>query len=348
MFARVMTLSAVAVLALGGSAVAGPGTTSPPPPTSHNGNPAHLVAAGLKTPTSFAFGAGNVFEGDGGDSQGSAPPNGGVYLLKNGTATKLAGSPGFVAGLAWHHKALYVSGGKVGANGPSWRLWKWTGWTGTTFKHRHTLYTAPKKFDGFNGVGFGANGRLYVGVDAGLTDGNDHGPRSTSPYVYDILSFKANGKDPRVFASGMRQPWQMVFPSGSSSPYVTDLGQDAGAANPPDFILRVKAGQDYGFPTCNRTKPARCKGSAKPFRTFGPHTDLMGIGLRNSRLYLTSFTGTNGQGPGGEVLSLSLHSGKLKPLLTGFVAPTVGLGIHGKHLYVGELTGQVFRVKLQG
>jgi hypothetical protein len=36
-----------------------------------------------------------------------------------------------------------------------------------------------EKFDGFNGIGFGANGRLYVDVDVGLTDGNDHGPPST-------------------------------------------------------------------------------------------------------------------------------------------------------------------------
>lgn len=346
MFARLMTLCAVAALALGGSAVAAPDPSGPPPPTSHNGHPVQLVAAGLKTPTAFAFGAGSVFEGDGGNSQGSAPPNGGVYLLKGGTATKLAGSPEFVAGLAWHDNALYVSGGNIGANGPSFRLWKWSGWTGATFTHRKAIYSAPKTFDGFNGLAFGANGRLYVGVDVGLTDNNDHGPATTSRYVYDILSFKANGKHRKVFARGMRQPWQLAFRPGSNSPYVTDLGQDHGAKNPPDFILRVKAGQDYGFPRCNQTKPGRCSGYAKPFRRFRAHTDLMGIGLHDRHLFLTSFVGTNGKGPGGEVVSLSLHGRHLKPLLTGFVAPTVGLGIHHNYLYVGELTGQVFRVKL--
>ena len=56
------------------------------------------------------------------------------------------------------------------------------------------------------------------------TRGNDHGPAKT-PYVYDILSLNANGKGIKVFATGIRQPWQMVFPAGSSSPYVSDLGQ---------------------------------------------------------------------------------------------------------------------------
>jgi glucose/arabinose dehydrogenase len=348
MFVRVMTVSAVAALALGGSSAAAPATTSqaPPPPISHNGHPVQLVASGLKTPTSFAFGGGSIFEGDGGNSEGSAPPNGGVYVLKGGAAKKLVGSPVFVAGLAWHNKALYVSGAIIGAGGPRFKLWKWTGWTGTRFTTRKVIYTAPKTFQGFNGIAFGANGRLYVGVDVGLINGNDHGPATTSPYLYDILSFTANGRHRHIFARGMRQPWQLVFPAHSNSPYVTDLGQDSGAKNPPDFILHVKAGQNYGFPKCNHTKAADCTGYAKPFRTFRPHTDLMGIGLRHHRLFLTSFGGTNGQGPGGEVVSLSLTGGKLKPLLTGFVAPTVGLGIHRDHLYVGELTGQVFRVKL--
>jgi hypothetical protein len=59
---------------------------------------------------------------------------------------------------------------------------------------------------------------------------------------------------------------------------------------------------------------------------------------------MTSFMGPQGKGPGGEVFSMPLKGGPLKPVVTGFVAPTVGLGVHGKTLYIGELTGQAFRV----
>jgi hypothetical protein len=41
---------------------------------------------------------------------------------------------------------------------------------------------------------------------------------------------------------------------------------------------------------------------------------------------------------------MPLKGGTAKPVVTGFVAPTVGLGVNGKSLYVGELTGQVFKV----
>ena len=57
-----------------------------------------------------------MFVGDGGNSEGSAPPNGGVYVLKNGTAVKIASPLKFVAGVAWHHNKLYISGGVL-ANG---------------------------------------------------------------------------------------------------------------------------------------------------------------------------------------------------------------------------------------
>jgi glucose/arabinose dehydrogenase len=249
-----------------------------------------------------------------------------------------------VAGLAWHRGALYVSGGTVtGPKSARWQLLKWSGWNGTTFTKRHVVYTAPKKFQGFNGIAFGADGRLYVGVDVGLLNGNDHGPAKT-PFVYDILSIKTNGKGLKVFATGIRQPWQFAFPKGSSSPFVSDLGQDKGAKNPPDFVLRVHQGDAYGFPSCNWIVPSKCAGLTKPFQRFGPHTDIMGLAIIGKRLYMTSFLGATGKGPGGEVLSMPLSGGTARPVVKGFVAPTVGLGVHGKSLYVGELTGQVFKV----
>jgi glucose/arabinose dehydrogenase len=345
MFSRVLRVCLTACAVLGVSAVIAQAAGGPPAPKSTNGHKVQLVATGLKTPTSFAFGGGAVFEGDGG-AETAKVPNGGVFVLKGGTATKVAGSPLFVGGLVWHAGSLYVSGAVLGTSGPVWQLSKWSGWNGTTFSSQKVIYTAPKKFDGFNGLGFGANGRLYVGVDVGLTDNNDHGPASTSPYLYDILTFNANGKDLQVFAKGIRQPWQFAFAKGSSSPYVTALGQDSGAKNPPDFVLHVRKGQNYGFPKCNHTSKKACKRYAKPFQQFKPHTDLMGIALGGKTLYLTSFAGLGAKGPGGEVFSMPVKGGTLKPLLKGFVAPTVGLGLHDGYVYVGELNGYVYRVKV--
>ncbi len=336
-----------ATLVVGGTMSAtASGAGAPPPPTATNGAHVQLVAAGLKTPTSFAFGDGAVFEGDGGSESSKGPPNGGVFVLKGGKATKLPGSPEFVAGLTWHDGALYVSGGSVtGPTTQKWQLFAWSGWNGTRFTKQTAIYTAPAKLNGLNGIAFGPDSRLYVGVDVGLTDGNDHGPASTSPYVYDILSMSPTGKDFKVYATGIRQPWQFAFPAGSSVPLVSDLGQDKGAKNPPDFVLKVHSGDNYGFPKCDWMASGACAGFTKPSVRFSPHADIMGLAPIGDRLYMTSFAGPTGKGPGGEVLSMPLAGGKATPLVTGFVAPVVGLGEQGGWLYIGELTGQVFRVK---
>jgi glucose/arabinose dehydrogenase len=341
---RVAAVATLAMLVTTGPAALAAGP--PPPPTATGGELVTTVASGLQTPTSFAFGPGVVFEGDGG-SETSAIPNGGVFRLAGGKGTELPGSPQFVAGLAWHAGSLYVSGATLTSKSTvKWQLQRWSGWNGTKFSKRTVLWTAPKGLDGLNGIAFGPDGRLYVGVDVGLTDNNDHGPATAkTPYLYDILSFNAKGGGLKVFARGMRQPWQIAFAPGSAAPFVSDLGQDAGATNPPDFLLRVHQGQNYGFPKCNRTIGSPCKSYARPFKEFKPHTDIMGVAIIGKRLYVTSFSGIGGKGSGGEVFSMPLSGGTLTPVVTGFVAPTVGLGAHGKTLYVGELTGQVFSLK---
>lgn len=314
-------------------------------PTASNTAPVQLVAVGLQTPTSFAFGDGAVFEGDAGSQTSSGQPTGGVFLLQGGAATLIAGSPPFVAGLGWHKGALYISGGNPNApNNGKWQLLRWSGWNGSSFSEQKVIYTAPASFDGFNGLAFGPNGRLYVGVNTGLTDGNDHDPPSKSDYLYDILTLSPTGKDLKVFARGIRQPWQMVFPPGSAFPLVSDLGQDKAATNPPDFILKVRPGDDFGFPGCNWTATSSCQGFSKPFMQFAPHTDPMGVAVVGSRLYMTSYLGPGANDLGGEVFSMPLKGGgKLTPVVSGFVAPLVGLGQHDGWLYIGELNGQVYR-----
>jgi glucose/arabinose dehydrogenase len=334
-------LSAPSALAASGSA---------PPPKSPAGKTVKQVAAGggLATPTSFAFGDGQVFEGDAG-AETSKVPNGGVFVLTHRKGEKLAGSPSYVSGLAWHRGSLYVAGGSLtGKTSASWTIEKWSGWNGTRFASQTAVYTAPKAFQGFNGIAFGPDGRLYVGVAVQGTNSNDHGPATTSPYLYSILTMKDDGTGLKVFATGIRQPWQIAFAPGSDSPFVSALGQDKPASlNPPDFVLKVRQGDNYGFPQCTHVVAKKCKGYAKPFKVFAPHSDIMGMAIIGKRLYMTAFVGLHptAKSQGGEVLSMPLSGGKVSPVLTGFVAPTVGLGAHGNALYVGELTGQVFSVQ---
>jgi glucose/arabinose dehydrogenase len=319
----------------------------PPPPKTFGGAKVAPYATGLKNPTSFAWGNGVMFAGDSGNS--SKVPNGGVYVIKDGNATLIPSSVIFVGGLAFHKGILYLSAGVLTQTGPEFQILAWSGWNGTTFTNQKAIYTGPKKFQGFNGLAFGPDGRIYVGVDLGLTNNNDHGPASLSPYLYDILSMTADGKGLKVFANGIRQPWQMVFAPGSKSPFVSDLGQDGPKSfkNPKDFVLRVKRGDDYGFPQCP-SKPTQCKGFAKPFKSFAPHTDIMGLAIIGKTLYMGSFLGATGTG-GGALYSMPIKGGKVSPVVAGFPMATDALAAHGGYLYVGGSTqagaGLIYRVK---
>ena len=263
-------------------------------------------------------------------------PLGGVWAVKNGTPTKLPG-PAFVAGVVWHKGTLFVTGGTLTSSGAKWQVFAWSGWNGTKFTTQKVVWTAPKKLDGLNGIAFGPNGRLYFGVDVGLVAQGDHGPAKT-PYVLRRPVDQAERQGPaRVRVRDAPAVADRVR-ARSKSPFVSDLGQDSGAKNPPDFLLKVKQGDNYGFPQCNWTSKKACKGFAKPFKLFAPHTDVMGLAIIGKRLYMSEFGKQ-------QVVSMSLGGGPVKPLLTGFVAPIVGLAADHGYIYVGELTGQVFRVK---
>jgi glucose/arabinose dehydrogenase len=345
---KAVLVAALAAASIGAVATTAIAASGPAAPKSTNGNPVQRVASGLMVPTSFAFGDGAVFEGDGGNS--SKLPNGGLYVLKDGKAKKVVSALAFVGGLQFHAGVLYVSGASIGATGPQFQILAFKGWNGITFTSQKPIYTAPKGFQAFNGLAFGANGRLYVGVDTGLLNGNDHGPASTSPYLYDILSMNSDGSGLKVFASGIRQPWQMAFPAGSSSPFVSDFGQDSAAKNPPDFLLRVTSGQNYGFPKCNWTKTSNCKGFAKPLKQFVPHTDVGGVVIIGKTLYLSMFGFAAPLRPAA-IASLPI-SGKGSPKLLVDDVPKgydiIGLGENAGYLYLGvtnQKSGLVYRVK---
>ncbi len=333
-----------ALTALGAACVAGvcaapvamaAGTPLTVLPQATNGHKVSLVATGLTTPTTFAFGGGSVFEGDGGNLPKSP---GGIYVLKSHRATLVPGSPAFVAGLAWHKNTLYISGGVLTAKGPQFVILAWSGWTGTKFTQHKVFYQAPKTLSGFDGLAFGPDGRLYVGV--GLAQTNDHS-KPTTPFEYDVLAFNLKTAKPTIFARGIRQPWQTAFAGKDPNPFITDLGQDSGAKNPPDFLLHVTSGDNFGFPSCNWTSKKACQAFATPFKLFAPHTDVGGIAIVGKTIYLTEF-GMGSVPP--QIVSVPVKGGKVKVVVKGIPGPVIGIGAHNGWLYFGALNGTVYRV----
>ena len=102
-------------------------------------------------------------------------------------------------------------------------------------------------FHSNNGIAFGPDGKLYVGV--GST--TDHGPDMPEPYEASILRMNPDGSDLEVFATGFRNPYDLVF-SPDGDLFAGDNGPDAMNQTlrylPPEELNHVQEGLDYGFP----------------------------------------------------------------------------------------------------
>jgi len=327
-FGAALLAALVAVVSL--VIVAPGGAAGPPIPKASNGNKVEVVGTGVPTPTAFAFAGSTVFAGSGPNEQSGGP--GGLFALAGGKATKVPNTPPIVFGLAWKSSKLYVS------TGPS--IVALEGWNGTKFAKEKVVYSNKSKaFAGFNGIAFGPDGRLYAGLS--LNPKYDH---SQNPYKPSqaVVSMTAGGKGLKVVAEGMRQPFQLNFPKGSKYPYVTVLAEDKGDV-PNDEIVVAEPGQNYGFPDCTWILPKQekaCEGFDEPAIFLPPHSSPMGIGSIGKTLYVSLFGGT-GKGP--EVVEMS-EKGQPRPLLTGFAAPVIALGINKGSIYVGDLTGSIYKV----
>jgi glucose/arabinose dehydrogenase len=313
------------------AAEAGPAAGPPPPPKAVNGHAVAIVARGIPTPTTFAFGGGHVFVAAFGDEE-NPKIKGGVFVLRGGRAVRLPGSPDHAFGLAYHEPTgtLFVS------NGP--QILAWSGWNGTRFTRSRVVVTGPHGFTGFNGIALGPAENLYAGVSLGDKKRDDYSAGDT-PWANDVVTVNAITGQIAFHSSGMRQPWQPVFVAGHRGPLISDLGQEnLGKKHPIDRIVEIVPGADYGFPDCP-ARQATCSRYAKPFAVFPAHASPMGIAALTGVLYVALFGGT-GKGP--EVVALPLAGGAYRPVLTGFPAPVVALAAHGGRIWAGDLTGSIY------
>jgi glucose/arabinose dehydrogenase len=323
--------AAVAALAACLFVPAAAGAQGPPPPTAANGATVQTLAQGLPTPTDFAFYKRNVFVSAFGSEDGST--KGGVFRVRKGKATRIKGSPAAVAGIAWRKRKLYVSANQ--------RIVVMSRWNGHRFLRKRTLYRGPAGFNGFSGIAFGPDGRLYAGTQ--LNDKLDEKP-DTGPFSRSVVSLKPNGTDIQVVAKGLRQPWQLTFVNGNPYPFVSVLA-DERTPTPPDWIVNAKPGEDYGYPACTQAQKRPCKGFAKPVALLADHASPMGISPIGQTLYVALF---GGLGSGPVVVSMNTAGKQIKPFLSGYVAPVLAVGTRSGNVYTGDLTGAIYRVKAAG
>jgi hypothetical protein len=327
---RAGALVAAGTLAIAAAPAAAQG---PPPPQAANGNPVSTFTRVTGTPVDFAFMNQWTFIAVGPSEDPDHPSPGGLFVTDGlGPAVQVPGVPGPVFGADVNGDTLYASAGG--------KLMAYSQWNGTSFGSSNVVVDPPKGFGSFSGVTYGAGDRVYAGV--ALNEKYDN-KRDPSPLARRVISVKPDGTGLTTIARGLRQPWQIAFSANSTHPWVTELAAEKKPIG-PDFIAHVRQGQNYGFPKCTQARRKPCRGFTRPAILLPQHASPMGIAAVGDTLYVALFGGT-GKGP--EVASFpARRRAKPTPVLTGYAAPVVALGIHEGSLYTGDVTGAVYKVAL--
>lgn len=125
-----------------------------------------------------------------------------------------------------------------------------------------------------NGIAFGPDDKLYVGVGATT----DHGPLR-EPMEAAILRVNPDGSDLEVFATGLRNPYDLAFsPDGdlfTADNNATELDRSLRFI-PPEELNHIREGEDYGFPRVHGQPPPG-DASVGPVVEFYPSVVTAGL-----------------------------------------------------------------------
>jgi len=176
---------------------------------------------------------------------------GAVYAMNdNGTTERYSGTLISPIGLAFQPgtDVLYVSGRVTPEQGGGlWRIPPGGGMPEAVITDLPCCFMVVDNQP--NGLTFGPDGYLYLGVGS-LTDHDEvpEGQRQQrpdiQPYEASILRIQPHTGKIQVYASGLRNPFDLTFDSHSQM-YATDSGLLAG---PGDRLLAVNQGANYGWP----------------------------------------------------------------------------------------------------
>ena len=243
-------LLVVLTLALAGGAARGSGEAIRVPA----GFRVEVFARGLDRPTALAWGPGDVLY---------ATQEGGAVVrvkprrtIARGFATPL--------GLVWDGGRLFVS-----AQGTLWRL----------ERGRRDAVVSKLPFGRHQQDNVVVHrGRLYFGSGSTCDACAEKSRLSAT-----VLSVRPDGKDLRVVARGLRNPFGLAVDPASGRLYASiNERDDLGPEEPAETVVEIRQGRRFGWPGCwpsyrRKRLVGSCRGVTKPLAYLEPHSSADGL-----------------------------------------------------------------------
>lgn len=282
---------------------------------------AERYATGLRRPTALAFGPDGLLYAtqETGEVVAVGRGSGKPRVLARGFATPL--------GLTWAGSTLYVS-----AQGYVSRL-EVRG--KRVVSRRKIVRGLPFDRHQQDTIVLGPDGRLYLGSGSTCDVCNEKDRRSGA-----ILSFRRDGRDLRVVATGLRNPFGLVFDGDTL--YVSDNARDdLGENEPAETIVRIRQGAHYGWPRCwaswrLRKLQGSCRGVTPPVAYLEPHSSANSLALWGGTLIVAEWGQYLSERWGRKLVQVNVRSGRSSTFVDGFEHP---LGLVAEPRNGGLLAG---------
>lgn len=239
--------------------------------------------ADLYRPTAFTF-----------DAQGRmyvASQDGNVYLLtdddKDGRAdSRFTFATGyyFPLGVAVHAPSGEVYVSYQGAI----TVLADTDGDGRSDQERILVNDLPFDLHQNDNLEFGPDGWLYIGVGSTCDACEDPDPRSAT-----ILRFNVDTGKSEIYATGMRNPFDIAFHPETSELFATDNGRDdLGMEAPFEELNHIVPGGDYGYPNCwNEQEAHGCENTVPPVAFFESHSSANGVDFYSGERFPAEYRG---------------------------------------------------------
>jgi putative membrane-bound dehydrogenase-like protein len=135
---------------------------------------------------------------------------------------------------------------------------------------------------------FGPDSWLYIGVGSTCDACDDPDHRSAA-----ILRFNVETGESEVFATGMRNPFDIAFHPEMGDLFATDNGRDdLGMEGPFEELNHIVQGGDYGYPNCwNEQDQPGCENTIPPIAFFESHSSANGVDIYNGEGFPAEYRG---------------------------------------------------------
>lgn len=121
---------------------------------------------------------------------------------------------------------------------------------------------------------FGPDGWLYMGQGSTCDACDEVDPRNAS-----ILRFNIETGESEIYATGMRNPFDLAFEPVTGQLFATDNGRDdLGMAAPNEELNAIVQNGNYGFPNCwDNQDTSECANTIPAVAFFEPHSSANGL-----------------------------------------------------------------------